>query len=348
MHGALPASRSASCGECRWFPGRRGLVQTAMTPLPLASTQRFTTAAGACSPPRRWSRSGTPAFPSKPPGRLASGLRSALNGAFGDHLAASNNVLAIDMAIHVDGACLPLMPIRCAGPFPAPGKRLCLFIHGLACDEFCWQPGRRGQRFGKLISAPAACRIRLHAALPALQLGPGDQPKTARCWRLLLEELLSAWPQADSELVIVGHSMGGLVALGACEQAMAAAMAMAAVNPDADLSRLAHLGSPLERLGQLANSALNASAITRPLGRIAERAARGSRTCEKAPAGSSSPAAARHRFPFPRRQSERRRRPSARQFIGDGLVPLSSALAHPIEGDVQTATGWASSATWGW
>ena len=36
----------------------------------------------------------------KPPGRLARGVRSALNAAFGDHLAQTGNVLAIAMGIY--------------------------------------------------------------------------------------------------------------------------------------------------------------------------------------------------------------------------------------------------------
>ena len=43
-----------------------------------------------------------------PPGRLASGVRSALNAAFGDHLAQMGNVLAIDMGLYRDDAPLAI------------------------------------------------------------------------------------------------------------------------------------------------------------------------------------------------------------------------------------------------
>ena len=78
---------------------------------------------------------GTGFVPSQPPGRLSSGLRSALNGAFGDHLAASHNRLAIHMAIHAHGAAIALDADSLRSAFPAAGKRLCVFVHGLSVDE---------------------------------------------------------------------------------------------------------------------------------------------------------------------------------------------------------------------
>jgi pimeloyl-ACP methyl ester carboxylesterase len=277
-------------------------------------------------------------LPEQPPGRLASGVRGALNGVFGDHLAASKNPLASTMAIHVDGAPLALNAESLRRVFPAPGKRLCLFIHGLACDEICWQPGSKTSdsagSFGDQLHAEFACMPLYLCYNSGLAISENGAQLAA-----LLEDLLSAWPQADSELLIVGHSMGGLVALDACEQAMAGGRQWPRSTRMLICLGSPHLGSPLERLGQLANVALNALAITRPLGRIAEARSQGIKDLREGPGRQQLPAAAQAialRF-LGASLSEDADHPLGR-FIGDGLVPLSSALAHQIGGDVQTAT----------
>jgi pimeloyl-ACP methyl ester carboxylesterase/DNA-binding CsgD family transcriptional regulator len=222
--------------------------------------------------------------------------------------------------------------------FPAPGKRLCLFIHGLACDEICWQPGSKTSdsagSFGDQLHAEFACMPLYLCYNSGLAISENGAQLAA-----LLEDLLSAWPQADSELLIVGHSMGGLVALDACEQAMAGGRQWPRSTRMLICLGSPHLGSPLERLGQLANVALNALAITRPLGRIAEARSQGIKDLREGPGRQQLPAAAQAialRF-LGASLSEDADHPLGR-FIGDGLVPLSSALAHQIGGDVQTAT----------
>jgi pimeloyl-ACP methyl ester carboxylesterase len=277
-------------------------------------------------------------LPDKPPGRLASGVRGALNGVFGDHLADSKNPLATRMAIHIDGASLALDAESLRRAFPAPGKRICLFIHGLACDEFCWQPGRKASdsagSFGDQLHAEFACTplyLRYNSGLAISENGA--------LLAALLEELLSAWPQADGELVIVGHSMGGLVALEACEQATAGARQWPRSTRMLICLGSPHLGSPLERLGQLANSALNASAITRPLGKIADARSQGIKDLREGPGRQrNSVASLAIAFRFLGASLSADAAHPLGRFIGDGLVPLSSALAHPIDGDVQTAT----------
>ena len=187
----------------------------------------------------------------KPPGRLASGLRSALNGAFGDHLAASNNRLAIAMALHLDGVPVALEAAALRSAFPLAGKRICLFIHGLSCDEHCWLPGKSKSEsecdFGLQLHSEfgyTPLYLRYNTGLPIADNGAQLAS--------FLDELVHAWPEPDCELVIIGHSMGGLIALAACQQATSAAF-----DWPRSTRMLICLGSP--HLGCL----LNASGISR-------------------------------------------------------------------------------------
>jgi len=278
--------------------------------------------------------------PGKPPGRLASGLRGALNGAFGDYLAASNNRLAIRMAIGADGgAALALDAPSLQAAFPEAGKRLCVFIHGLGCDEHSWQVDDADDpssdiHFGRQLHADFACTalyLRYNSGLPIAANGAQLAG--------LLEDLLAAWPQPDCELLIIGHSMGGLLALAACEHAASHALAW----PKA-VRMLICLGSPIlgsrvERLGQLTNAALNLSKMTAPLGTIASTRSQGIKDLRHGPGVPRQAAAHAHiafRF-LGASLSDDEDHPLGR-FIGDGLVTPGSATAHAIDGDVQSAS----------
>jgi pimeloyl-ACP methyl ester carboxylesterase len=277
----------------------------------------------------------------KPPGRIASGLRSALNGAFGDHLAASNNRLAINMSIHEQGTPVALDTEALRTAFPTAGAKLCVFIHGLSCDEHSWQSGESGSigaagsevDFGRQLHAEFAYTplyLRYNTGLPIARNGAH--------LATLLEELLEAWPQPASELLIIGHSMGGLIALSACEQAAADDMAWPQTLHMLICLGSPNLGSPVERLGHLATSALHLTKATEPLGKIAAARSQGIKDLRHGP-GAPRKAAAHHHVAFRflgASLTEDVAHPFG-EFLGDGLVTLGSATAHEIEGDVQSA-----------
>ena len=153
-----------------------------------------------------------------PPGRIASSMRSALNAAFGDHLADSGNSLAIPMGIYADGRRIVIDGQALDAAFPGGGSKLALFIHGLAFDEHCWQATDKGEvDIGRRLQAQFGYTplfLRYNTGLPIEENGI----RLAE----LLESLLAAWPEKVSSLLLVGHSMGGLIAREACEQAAAA------------------------------------------------------------------------------------------------------------------------------
>jgi pimeloyl-ACP methyl ester carboxylesterase len=273
----------------------------------------------------------------KPPGRLASGVRSALNGAFGDHFAASNNRLAINMALHQDGAPIALEAAALRSTYPLAGKKICLFIHGLSFDEHCWIPGKA--------EAESACEfgpqlqnefgytplyLRYNTGLPIADNGAN---LTA-----FLDELIAAWPVRDGELLIIGHSMGGLISLAACQQATSAASEWLRSTRMLICLGSPHLGSPVERLGHLAHGILNQSKITAPLGKIAGARSQGIKDLRYgpgAPVASVMPDALAYRFLGGSLAGDAEHPFS--EFFGDGLVTPTSATSHDMTGDVQSA-----------
>ncbi len=275
--------------------------------------------------------------PADPPGRRASALLAALNGAFGDHLANSNNRLAITMSLHANGAPLALTPDALRSALPDAGTRLCLLIHGLGCDERTWVCGKSaaasGIDFGRQLKAdfaytPVYLRYNTGVSIAenSVQLAG------------LLEELVQTWPHKPAEMVIIGHSMGGLIALGACEHAAESTLQWPFATRMVICLGSPYLGSPVERLGELATSVFNRFAITAPLGKIAATRSQGIKDLRRGPgAPRSQPAHAHIAFRFLGASLLEDSEHLLGEILGDGLVGPGSATTHEIEGDVQSA-----------
>ncbi|GAB3289059.1 esterase/lipase family protein [Hymenobacter tenuis] len=131
-----------------------------------------------------------------------------LNGAFGDQLEARNDRRTIRMSFrrHLTDVAVPdlrLMP----GPDGKPCK-VVVFLHGLMGDEIIWQTGGSADdlRFGPLLQRElgvSCLYVRYNSGLHISENG--------RLLHQLLTELVHTFPQAVGELVLVGHSMGGLI-----------------------------------------------------------------------------------------------------------------------------------------
>jgi hypothetical protein len=141
------------------------------------------------------------------PGREA--LLAALNGVLGDYLAASHNPLAIAMRLRRHGAVLPVERSSLAAAIPQAGGKLVVLLHGLCMNDLQWK--RKGHDHGAALAHDLAYTpVYLH-------YNSGLHISTnGRAFAKLLENLVRAWPVPLTELVLIGHSMGGLVARSAC------------------------------------------------------------------------------------------------------------------------------------
>ena len=222
--------------------------------------------------------------PGRVPGRKERLLRSALNGAVGDALAAAGNPLAVRMSLHAS-VLATQPPLQLQPDALAPLRsRLCVFIHGLGCDEASWRlrpAAWAGSRWERLIAQGAAVGYgdllerELDLSAVYLRYNTG-LPIEANALRLaaLLGELMGAAPQVR-ELVLVGHSMGGLVARRAWAIAASEAQAWAACTAMLICLGSPHQGAGLAKLGEVASAMLMATDVTRPLGRVAEARSQG-------------------------------------------------------------------------
>jgi pimeloyl-ACP methyl ester carboxylesterase len=208
-----------------------------------------------------------PDEPAAPPRPEREALVAVLNGVLGDHLAASGNPLAIHMALRHGGQALPLQPEALASWLqarqPAPSGTVLVLLHGLCMNDLQWQ--RQGQDHGALLApALSALPIYLHAntGLPIAENG--------RQFAALMQQLVRAWPVPVQRVVLLGHSMGGLIARSALHQS--AGQAWTTLCSDLVCIGSPHHGAPLERAGHGVDLLLGAmpftSRYTAPLARL--------------------------------------------------------------------------------
>ncbi|MBD2769528.1 alpha/beta fold hydrolase [Hymenobacter sp. BT664] len=129
-----------------------------------------------------------------------------LNGALGDQLAARYDPRAIRMSFRRGGHDVAVADLRLSEPH----QKTVVFVHGLMGDELIWQTGFQdppgSRRYGPRLAEEAHVRslyVRFNSGLHLSENG--------RELNRLLTELVDTYPDAIGELVLVGHSMGGLI-----------------------------------------------------------------------------------------------------------------------------------------
>lgn len=210
--------------------------------------------------------------PAAAPG-LGATLASIVNGCFGDYLSQRENGLAIDMAFYQNNRPLLLTPEALRDAFAAPTRKLSVLVHGLCCHEGAWDyPDNPARSYGSALHADLGYTplfLRYNTGLPI--------PYNGKALDALLERLLAAYPLPVEELVLIGHSMGGLVLRGACHFGAERDAAWVA-----RVSRVFYIGTPhegaaLEKVGHLVNSILHAvpNPVTHLLGDVANQRSQG-------------------------------------------------------------------------
>ena len=201
-----------------------------------------------------------------PPGSLRGLAIAALNGFAGERLAGAGNPLASDMTLRHAGRVVPIDREALGEVFPAASSRVAVFVHGLAVNEFSWRLyatrhyddphttyGSRLER--DLGHTPVYLRYNtgLHVSDNGRRLAE------------LLQQMVAAWPVPVEELILVGHSMGGLVVRSASHSGVQAGHDwMRRVRHVVCLGS-PHHGAPLEKAANVAAWMLDRVDVTRPL-----------------------------------------------------------------------------------
>ncbi len=261
---------------------------------------------------------------------------AALNGVLGDYLAQTANPLEITMHLRREGKPLELTRAGLAAAIQAPSSRVLVLVHGLCRDD------RRWERGGHDHGAQLARDLPYTAAY--LHYNTGLHVSTnGRALAQILEALVAAWPVPLEEVSILAHSMGGLVARSAHHYASAAGYRWPRKLRKLVFLGTPHHGVPLERAGHRFDLLLEKTPYTAPftlLGKVRSAGITDLRhgyVLEEDWKGHdrfANRADSRRPLPLPKRvqcytiAATLGRTAASRldQLIGDGLVPVASAL----------------------
>jgi pimeloyl-ACP methyl ester carboxylesterase len=243
--------------------------------------------------------------------------RSVLNGVCGDHLARRKNPLALSMQIVSKQPSAPDTQQSTQQSRPKSAKtkaRYALFVHGLCLNETHWGDAHSA-RLKALGYTPLFLRYNSGVSIET----NGRE----------LAALLSARTPRNAEWAIVAHSMGGLVVRVALRELDLQKHPV--LRPFSKVIYLGtpHTGAPLEHAGSWVHSIWKTLPFAGALAPVAGLRSQGildlgqglpnQRTARKGPREYVIAASLR-------KAGKRRLGTLADQSLGDGLVPVNSAL----------------------
>jgi pimeloyl-ACP methyl ester carboxylesterase len=204
------------------------------------------------------------ADPHQPPRPEREAIVAVLNGVLGDHLAATDNPLAVAMQFRHSGRPLGLDRHELRSRLGGGTPRLLVLLHGLCMNDLQWQ--RAGHDHGEALARE------LGYTPVYLHYNSGLSVSTnGRILAHLMERLYDVWPVPVERLVMMGHSMGGLVARSAIHYG--ALMQRGTLRWPGRVNDLVclgtpHHGAPLERVGHGVDLLLSAAPYAAPLARL--------------------------------------------------------------------------------
>lgn len=271
---------------------------------------------------------------------------AALNGVLGDQLLAGNSPFTITMSLRHQGKALDVESIQ---SLSGPTGKIALFIHGLCMSETHWSAGENstGSDHARALASrlgytPVYLRYNSgrHISLNGRELADH------------LEQLLPHWPTAVDELTVVAHSMGGLVIRSAVYYAQQQGMAWPSLLKNIVFLGTPHHGAPLEKLGNWVDALMGSTPYTRPFNALGKVRSAGItdlrhgnlrdedwQATDRFALGGDR----RETVPLPKKMrcffiaatTAGKRGALSDRLIGDGLVPVNSALG--AHGDANKA-----------
>ncbi|HMB38520.1 MAG TPA: hypothetical protein VKO85_05525, partial [Wenzhouxiangellaceae bacterium] len=196
-----------------------------------------------------------------------------LNGVLGDHLAASDNPLAIQSSLRRVGRPVALDRASLAEAWPEASNRLLVTAHGLCMHDGEWRSVNEGKNRDELDEGfsglPESLAISHGYSTIDFHYNTGRHiSDNGRDLDEMLERLVANWPVPVEQLVVLCHSMGGLVARSAAHYGLEAGHAWPERLKKMVFLGTPHHGSPVERAGHGIDRALGISRYSAPFARL--------------------------------------------------------------------------------
>jgi len=268
--------------------------------------------------------------------RERTAIVSILNGVLGDHMQAHDNPLALSMTFRLEGRALEITRAALTNAVAQPSAKILVMLHGHCMNELQWC--RNGHDHGAVLAATNGCSplyLRYNTGLHISENG--------RALADQLEQLLVEWPTPIQEIFVVGYSMGGMVARSAFHYGKMAQHAWVKRVHKLFFVGTPQHGSMVEQAGNLIDKALEISPYSHALSRLGKIRSAGTtdlrhgNLIDEDWKGHDRFAHAHDRRQLSQLPANVKcyaiaamiaKRPSEMwgQLVGDGLVPLKSAL----------------------
>lgn len=268
---------------------------------------------------------------------------AAMNGVVGDHLETTGNPLAIPMQFRRQGRPLPFVGKELRMRIPDATGKLLVLVHGLCMNDLQWNYADHDHG--------EALRADLGYTPVYLHYNTGRHiSSNGREFAEALERLVQAWPVPPEEIVLLCHSMGGLVARSALDEAFINGLAWSKLPIRIIFLGTPHHGAPLERAGSWVDMLIGISPYSAPFVRLGKIRSAGIqdlrhgnlRDADWQDRDGDGLADGRTPMPLPKQvrayalavsRQEESKDESRDSLRGDGLVPVASALGrHPDRG----------------
>ena len=191
---------------------------------------------------------------------------AALNGVLGDYLVAKKNPLAIHMQFRRQGS--PLTAETLAAAVQQSGGKLAIMVHGLCMNDLQWR--RNGHDHGAALARDLGYEPLYLYYNSGLHISENGKEFSDLLESLVEQVALLVAPQVPQplELVIIGHSMGGLVARSACYYGQLAEADWLTHLKKIIFLGTPHHGAPLEKGGNWIDGILEMNSYSAPLSRL--------------------------------------------------------------------------------
>jgi len=194
-----------------------------------------------------------------------SGIQAFFNALWGDELERRGSTMSIEFGLRdAGGEPVGLDADSLALAFSEASSRLVVLVHGLGETERCWQTKTSEEG-----SAPGLADLLISDSFTSLLVRYNTGLHVSDngvALAALLSEVTDNWPIPVEEIVLVGHSMGGLVARSAVHAGQDAGQDWVSAAQHVVALGSPHLGSPVEKGANIAAWGLGLVPESRPLG----------------------------------------------------------------------------------
>jgi pimeloyl-ACP methyl ester carboxylesterase len=139
-----------------------------------------------------------------------------LNGLYGDYLDKKENALDLGMRFRHQNKILLMNQASLKQNFPDATAKVCIFVHGLMCTEMSWQIASEKFYGDPAVNFGSQLKADLGYTPLFVRYNTGRHiSENGQRFSDLLAGLIDCYPVDIEKIVLIGHSMGGLVARSA-------------------------------------------------------------------------------------------------------------------------------------